>query len=1410
MIVSATLLKDLQKRVTLLEEDLRRRCDADPQVNAPLQAQYEAARGSKRTAETFNAWRDEQVTQVAVAWVLACVFVRFLEDNQLLDIPFLAGPDAARMNRARDEEELFFKQHPTASERDYLLHVFGAVGQLPGMREFFDRRHNPLWRAGPTGDALAALLDFWRKTNPDTGTLVHDFTDQDWNTRFLGDLYQDLSEFARKRYALLQTPAFVEEFILDRTLTPAIDTFGYREVRMLDLTCGSGHFLLGGFDRLFRLWQEHEPGENPRVLAQRALDQVCGVDLNPYAISIARFRLLLAALRACGVTRLRDAPNFQIQLAVGDSLLHGARFSPAAERPALQQTFGGDELFRDELHHFYETEDREALHRILGRQYHVVVGNPPYITVKDKALNQLYRDRFDSCHGKYSLAAPFMERFFDFAIRGEPAMKWDPFAGQRSQTETQARQIRNPKSEIRNPVPAGFVGMITANSFMKREFGKKLIEECIPRWDLTHVIDTSGAYIPGHGTPTVVLFGKHQQPVAATIRTVMGIKGEPATPEDAARGLVWTAILRQVDQPGSESDFVSVADSPRESFHRHPWSIGGGGAAELKEEVDQAAETTLQRLADSIGITSFTLEDDIFLSEQQVLIRHGLRSCHYRDLVVGDGVRDWTTPENLCVVFPYDANFRPVQNDFQHPVLRWLWLARTNLSNNKLFGGKTKVLSGLNWFELGRLTADKLKVPRSIVFAFVATHNHFVLERRGKVFNRSSPVIKLPEDASDNDHFCLLGLLNSATACFWMKQVFHNKGSTVDQHGARQRTMPFEDFFEHDGTKLLQFPVPAEKPSALGRELDRLAQELGRCSPARVLECGSPLPLSSPIQPTTAGACTPSSQSAGGPAQSKTLREVLADARSRWTATREWMIALQEELDWECYRIYGLLPDASLSFPVCASAPLRLGVEPSGPELTQRREDATTQQTGGRDSTNESALPPLRLGERAFEIVMARKMAKGELQTAWFERHGSTPITDLPAHWPAGYRALVERRIALIGRDRNIALIEQPEYKRRWNTEPWEDQQERALRQWLLNRLEGYFFEGERMLGSAGVSPAVGGVPAANPAARSTSQSPGQRPEAPEAAALPELDALRASWPAGQKPALVSINQLAEVVQADASFLEVAEVHVGAAGFSVPKLVRELVESESVPFLPFQRYKESGLRKRQDWERTWNLQRKEDAIDARVRTLQLAASPQSSACPSPLCASASLRLGVEPRAPDVTQRRGDAKTQGVVPGEGSWLSPEEAKELKEREVGNILVPPKYVSADFKSSTFWRLRGKLDVSKERWISYPGAEREGDPSPVIAWAGWNHLQQAKALAEYYLTAKDTWGWSPERLTLLLAGLADLLPWLKQWHNDPNPEYGMGLGDYFAGFLDEETRKQGATVKALNETRLGGLRE
>ena len=107
----------------------------------------------------------------------------------------------------------------------------------------------------------------------------------------------------------------------------------------------------------------------------------------------------------------------------------------------------------------------------MHRHHDVVVGNPPYITPKDAALSTTYRQLYRTPHRQYALTVPFMELFFHLA---HPA-------GQTS---------------------AGWVGQITSNSFMKREFGSKLIEEFLPTVELRTVIDTSGAYIPGHGTPT--------------------------------------------------------------------------------------------------------------------------------------------------------------------------------------------------------------------------------------------------------------------------------------------------------------------------------------------------------------------------------------------------------------------------------------------------------------------------------------------------------------------------------------------------------------------------------------------------------------------------------------------------------------------------------------------------------------------------------------------------------------------------------------------------------------------------------------------------------------------------------------------------------------------------------------------
>jgi very-short-patch-repair endonuclease len=881
MINAPRLLKDLQRFLKESEDDLRERVKEVPDIDAGLREQHRAAKEAGRTGVAYETWRDEFLTQAAVAWILGCVFVRFLEDNGLIPAPLISGP-GARRQRALDEHELYFKQpdRRTHSDRDYLLHVFEQVRALPPAAELFDPKHNPLWAVGPTGDGATELLRFWQRVNPDTGALIHDFTDlpspagrgvggegsEGLNTRFLGDLYQYLSEGARKKYALLQTPEFVEEFILDRTLTPAIEEFGFQEVRLIDPTCGSGHFLLGAFHRLFELWVSHEPGTNPRALAQRALDQVFGVDLNPYAVAIARFRLLITALKASGVHSIRreEAPAFHVNVAAGDSLLHGRRFDQ------LDLGSGADQLAgRAGIGHAFFAEDLEALDRILGQQYHAVVGNPPYITVKDKALNRLYRDRYQTCHRQYSLAVPFTERFFQLASAGRDFT-------------TKSTKNTKERREGLDGGGAGFVGMITANSFMKREFGKKLIEEFFPRVDLTHVIDTSGAYIPGHGTPTVILLGRDWAPVGDTIRTVMGITGEPETPADPAKGLVWSAIVSQVDRAGSESEWVSSIDTDRLLLSKHPWSIGGGGATKLKTSVESRGSKTLEDFVVAMGRVTHTGADETYFAPPLVWWRHRLPAATIVPLVEGDIIRDWELTPVTEAILPYDSKLQATLTGVDNPILRHLWHFKQFLVRRREPNGTHEEI-GLTWYEWSRFQRERFLEPLGTAFAFVATHNHFVLDRGGKVFKQSAPVIKLPAGGTEDDHLALIGLLNSSTACFWMKQVFHNKG--VGGIGGGIGDEGWEPRYEFTGTGLKQFPVTEEKPLDLAWELDRLARERQAHLPAQLTD---QLPLT---------------------------RAELDAHRAEAECLLRRMIALQEELDWRCYRLYGITTEELTDLP---------------------------------------------------------------------------------------------------------------------------------------------------------------------------------------------------------------------------------------------------------------------------------------------------------------------------------------------------------------------------------------------------------------------------------------------------------------------------------------------------------------
>ncbi|MFD8120628.1 BREX-2 system adenine-specific DNA-methyltransferase PglX [Streptomyces albidoflavus] len=1233
---SEALLREAQKQVALLVADLSERA-GDEEFGPSLRAEHRRAVAAGRTDDGYEPWLDGRLVQIAAAWVLGCVFVRFSEDNRLIPDAWLSGP-GERLLEAQDRHEEYFREHPDHNDRDWLKASFDALASAhPTAAGLFDERHNPMGEVLPSYEAAARLLAFWRERGADN-EVRFDFTDPELDTRFLGDLYQDLSEHARKTYALLQTPDFVERFILDLTLEPAVEEFGLdpvwehrpegwrgevdedgrvRGLRCIDPACGSGHFLLGLFERLMKKWRELEPGTDPYVLIRRALESVHGVDKNPYAASIARFRLLVAALREAGVRELRRAPRLPIRIAVGDSLLHG--------RSAGQedgQTF--DDLVEPEVF-TYRTEDVQEYVKsadLLGRgSYHVVVANPPYITVKDKRENQNYRDVYWACSGKYALSVPFAQRIFELAIR----------AG----------------GDRRN---GGFTGQITSNSFMKREFGKLLIESFFhggPYKDpksrrkrhfggveLSHVIDTSGAWIPGHGTPTVILAGRnHVARQREPIRAVLGVRGEPGEPEKGAVGEVWKAITSQVGEPGSESEWVTTEDVGRGRFAEHPWSLSGGGAAGVFTAIERSLGRLHARVL-RVGVFGITGADEVMMAPYRALAAKGLPSSQVRRIVLGEELRDWGTHKGESVFFPYTNEHNLIPEAKLSVALRWMWPNRTVLGNRATFSRNTYFSEGRPWYEWHQIPKDEDACSWSIAFSFVSTHNNFVLDREGRVFNRSAPVIKLPEGATEAQHLELMGVLNSSIACFWLKQVSHDKGSQGINEGFKSQE--WERFYEFTGTKLQQFPIPSALPFTLARELDSLAQESAKHEPSALAASGIP--------------------------DRAALREA-AEAQER---IRSRMILLQEELDWTVYGAYGLLTAKEVARTTLPEKVTGLG---------------------------DSELPRLRLGERAFEIALQRQVEDGEVETAWFRRHESeeTATAEIP-DWPQAYRDVVQARLDIIESNRDIRLLERPEYKRRWSTESWEKREEAALRAWLLDAAErrDLWFE--------------------------------------------ERNDFVA-------PRTLSVFQLADALRHDEGVHDVARLyaadHLGDRDASLATVLDAVVRNEHVPYLAAHRYKETGLRKRAQWERVWEQQREEDRTGERL---------------------------------------------------------------------DIAVPPKYTGADFLKHSYWSNRGKLDVPKERFVSYPDAGTDNDPSLLLGWAGWNHRDQAEALVNLLMDRASVDGWRMDdpRFVPLLAGLSEIMPWVHQWYDAYDEEWGDNPAQEFQAALNRGLADRNLSLDDLHAWR------
>lgn len=771
------LLKDLQKLqkrlVTAYTADVR----ANPDRMARVTDRWHAAEVGGRVDDFLEVC----ARRSAVQFLLRTVYVRVLEDLGALNPPRIRGQWGLAG---------FKDLAPALGLRGYLSWVFRDLAKdfpalfSPGADEL----------PPPTEDLVREVWELWHQEDGQGGLIygwqAAEGESSDFDSRFLGDLYQDLDAEVRKRFALRQTPVFVEEYILDHTLTPALREFDPAALRaqgetfrVIDPTCGSGHFLIGAFHRLAVWWEER--GLEKWKAAQRALESVWGADLNPHAVDIARFRLLLEVRARTGVTDLEHLAELPLNLAVMDSLIPWERLAKVPE------------LFpeRDRLSKYATADERTANAEFLARDFHVVVGNPPFIRPKERQKLEDYKVFWPrSAAGRYGLSAPFAERFFDVSV------------------------------------PGGFTGQITANSFAKRSFGRPLVEMVLANLDLSLIVDCGGAHIPGHTTATLIMFGRNQAPASTQITAILGKRGEPEKPKVPEKGLFWTEMVKSTFLPDDSGTYTSTTIVDRAVFAKHPWMLSGGLAPEVLAQMVEASDFTLGGLKPRIGNRTQLNADDLYFDPPPYVRRDG--AMPFIELLEGEFIREWGLLAGSRIPYPYRwASDEPIRLGPTSRTYRHWWRYRDLLWDRGSRASKFAALRTIPnavFYEYP-LYAVGTVTGLGIAYPFVSTHSHFSLVRGGRVFKQTAPVILLREGASEDDYFDLLGLLNTSLLDFWSKQVFQAKGQTPEA---------WADRYEHDATKLKLAPLTKrdrELRVALARALDSTAQARASCLPSEVI-----------------------------------------------------------------------------------------------------------------------------------------------------------------------------------------------------------------------------------------------------------------------------------------------------------------------------------------------------------------------------------------------------------------------------------------------------------------------------------------------------------------------------------------------------------------------------------------------
>jgi type I restriction-modification system DNA methylase subunit len=281
----------------------------------------------------------------------------------------------------------------------------------------------------------------------------------------------------RKAGGVYYTPTYIVEYIVKNTVGKLCEGKTPRpisSVRILDLACGSGSFLLGAYQYLLdyhRDWyQKDGPQKHTKEIYQGRggqwyltiqekkrilLNNIYGVDIDPQAVEVTKLSLLLKVLEGENQDTLekqmklfkeRALPDLGSNIKCGNSLI-GPDFYQGKQMGLLDS----EDMYR--INPFDWQKEFPEIMEAGG--FDVVIGNPPYVTLG----NDLFSNIVLSYLNSYQVAQYKTDLFHLFIQRGIDLLKTD-----------------------------GFLGYITPNTWFTLQFTTKLREYVLKRVQIEELV----------------------------------------------------------------------------------------------------------------------------------------------------------------------------------------------------------------------------------------------------------------------------------------------------------------------------------------------------------------------------------------------------------------------------------------------------------------------------------------------------------------------------------------------------------------------------------------------------------------------------------------------------------------------------------------------------------------------------------------------------------------------------------------------------------------------------------------------------------------------------------------------------------------------------------------------------------